>query len=64
MNESAVGYQLVDNPNLLWVSDDVIVKDLVSLISKQKSSQIDYRKLDSKSFDYGEYNIYSIVEKR
>ena len=64
MNETAVGYQLVDNPNLLWVSDDVIVKDLVSLISKQKSSQIDYRKLDSKSFDYGEYNIYSIVEKR
>jgi hypothetical protein len=64
INETAVGYQLVDNPNLLWVSDDVIVKDLVSLISKQKSSQIDYRKLDSKSFDYGEYNIYSIVEKR
>jgi hypothetical protein len=64
MNESAVGYQLVDNPNLLWVSDDVIVKDLVTLISTQKSSQIDFRKLDSKSFDYGEYNIYSIVEKR
>jgi hypothetical protein len=64
INETAVGYQLVDNPNLLWVSDDVIAKDLVSLISKQKSSQIDYRKLDSKSFDYGEYNIYSIVEKR
>ena len=64
MNETAVGYQLVDNPNLLWVSDDVIVKDLVSLISKQKSSKIDYRKLDSKSFDNGEYNIYSIVEKR
>jgi hypothetical protein len=64
INETAVGYQLVDNPNLLWVSDDVIVKDLVSLISKQKSSQIDYRKLESKSFDYGEYNIYSIVEKR
>jgi hypothetical protein len=64
MNETAVGYQLVDNPNLLWVSDDVNVKDLVALISKQKSSQIDYRKLDSKSFDYGEYNIYSIVEKR
>jgi hypothetical protein len=64
LNESAVGYQLVDNPNLLWVSDDVIVKDLVTLISTQKSSQIDFRKLDSKSFDYGEYNIYSIVEKR
>jgi hypothetical protein len=64
MNETAVGYQLVDNPNLLWVSDDVIVKDLVTLISTQKSSQINFRKLDSKSFDYGEYNIYSIVEKR
>jgi hypothetical protein len=64
INESAVGYQLVENPNLLWVSDDVIVKDLVTLISTQKSSQIDFRKLDSKSFDYGEYNIYSIVEKR
>jgi len=64
LNESAVGYQLVDNPNLLWVSDDVIVKDLIALISAQKSSRIDFRKLDSKSFDYGEYNIYSIVEKR
>lgn len=64
INESAIGYQLVDNPNLLWVSDDVIVKDLVALISTQKSSKIDYVKLDSKSFDYGDYNIYSIVEKR
>ena len=64
INESSVGYQLVDNPNLLWVSDDVIVKDLVALLSRQTSTQIDFRKLDSKSFDYGDYNIYSIVEKR
>jgi hypothetical protein len=62
INESAIGHQLVDNPNLLWVSDDEVVKDLIALISTQKSSQIDYEKLDSISFDYRDYNIYSLVE--
>jgi hypothetical protein len=62
INESAIGHQLVDNPNLLWVSDDEVVKDLIALISTQKSSQIDFEKLDSISFDYRDYNIYSLVE--
>jgi hypothetical protein len=62
INESSIGYQLIDNPNLLWVSDDETVKDLIALISTQKSSKIEYEKLDSISFDYRDYNIYSLVE--
>jgi hypothetical protein len=62
INESAIGHQLVDNPNLLWVSDDEVVKDVIALLSTQKSSQIDFEKLDSISFDYRDYNIYSLVE--
>ncbi len=60
----AIGKELLVNSNLLWVSDDIIVKDVIDLISNQNSTHTEYKKLSSIKFDYGEYNIYSIVEKR
>ena len=64
INDIAIGKELLVNSNLLWVSDDIIVKDVVDLISKQSSMDVESKKLSSKAFDYGEYNIYSIVKKR
>ena len=64
INDIAIGKELLVNSNLLWVSDDIIVKDVVDLISKQSSMDVESKKLSSKEFDYGEYNIYSIVKKR
>ena len=64
INDIAIGKELLVNSNLLWVSDDIIVKDVVDLISKQSSMDLESKKLSSKAFDYGEYNIYSIVKKR
>jgi hypothetical protein len=59
-----IGKELLVNSNLLWVSDDIIAKDIINLISKQNSIEVEFKKLNSKSFDYGEYNIYSISKKR
>jgi hypothetical protein len=59
-----IGKELLVNSNLLWVSDDIIAKDIINLISKQNSIEVEFEKLNSKSFDYGEYNIYSISKKR
>ena len=64
INDIAIGKELLVNSNLLWVSDDIIVKDVIDLISKQSSIDVESKKLSSKTFDYGEYNIYSIVKKR
>jgi hypothetical protein len=64
INDIAIGKELLVNSNLLWVSDDIIVKDVIDLISKQSSIDVESKKLSSKAFDYGEYNIYSIVKKR
>ena len=64
IEDIAIGKELLVNSNLLWVSDDIIVKDVIDLISEQNSIDVDFKKLNSKSFDYGEYNIYSIVKKR
>jgi hypothetical protein len=64
INNIAIGNELLVNSNLLWVSDDIIAKDVIDLISEQNSIDVEFKKLNSKSFDYGEYNIYSIVKKR
>ena len=64
INDIAIGKELLVNSSLLWVSDDIIVKDVIDLISKQSSIDVESKKLSSKTFDYGEYNIYSIVKKR
>jgi hypothetical protein len=64
INDIAIGKELLVNSNLLWVSDEIIVKDVIDLISKQSSIDVESKKLSSKTFDYGEYNIYSIVKKR
>ena len=64
INDISIGKELLVNSNLLWVSDDIIVKDVIDLISKQSSIDVESKKLSSKTFDYGEYNIYSIVKKR
>ena len=64
INDISIGKELLVNSNLLWVSDDIIVKDVIDLISKQSSIDVESKKLSSKAFDYGEYNIYSIVKKR
>ena len=64
INEIAIGKALFVNSNLLWVSDDIIAKNVIDLISKQNSIEVEFEKLSSISFDYGDYNIYSIVENR
>jgi hypothetical protein len=64
IKDIAIGKELLVNSNLLWVSDDIIAKDVIDLISIQNSTDVEFKKLNSKSFDYGEYNIYSIVKKR
>jgi hypothetical protein len=64
INNIAIGNELLVNSNLLWISDDIIAKDVIDLISEQNSIDVEFKKLNSKSFDYGEYNIYSIVKKR
>jgi len=64
IKDIAIGKELLVNSNLLWVSDDIIAKDVIDLISIQNSTDVEFKKLNSKSFDYGEYNIYSISKKR
>jgi hypothetical protein len=64
VNEKSVGKEFLDNSDIYWVSDEAIVNDLVDLVSKEYSAAVGYKKIGSRSFDYGEYNIYSIVEKR
>jgi hypothetical protein len=64
VNEKSVGKEFLDNSDIYWVSDEAIVNDLVDLVSKEHSAAVGYKKIGSRSFDYGEYNVYSIVEKR
>jgi hypothetical protein len=64
INDIAIGKALLGNSNLLWVSDEIIAKDVIDLISNQNSIDVEFKKLSSISFDFGEYNIYSIVKNR
>jgi hypothetical protein len=61
LNTSLIIDELTNNPKVVWVSDEQNLLDVISLISQQKSINLDYKVLGTKSFDYRDYNIYTLT---
>lgn len=64
LNSNSIIEELASNPKVVWVSDEQTVLDVIALISRQKSVDLEYKLLGTKTFDFGDYNIYSLIKKR
>ena len=64
LNTNSIIEELASNPKVVWVSDEQNVLDVIALISRQKSVDLEYQVLGTKTFDFGDYNIYSLIKKR
>jgi hypothetical protein len=64
LNTNSIIEELASNPKVVWVSDEQNVLDVIALISRQKSVILEYQVLGTKTFDFGDYNIYSLNKKR
>ena len=64
LNTNSIIEELASNPKVVWVSDEQNVLDVIALISRQKSVILEYQVLGTKTFDFGDYNIYSLIKKR